>query len=459
MPKFCCKYCKKEFNSKGQMRTLFAHIKSEHNLSKKELYDREFKLDYDGLCKACGNQTEFSDWMFKYRDYCNRSCQMKGINPVSYQVDWSYSRKRKEADATFTKEGSFTCKVCGKSDIHYYNLHIKSHNITPKEYYDKYLKQEVEGICRNCGDDTPFVEKGHYYQSYCSPSCRAKCLSKLHKVSKSLYASIKNGDVNSRFGTRKGYYGEYKNSGIYMRSSWERQFADLLDINKVEWLYEPKTFNLIDCRYTPDFYLPKFDKWIEIKPQYFAESVEEKGNKMELLYNIDLVLLDLSEFVNFVNELVESAPYVGDSISKQGEDLFTDHLGHPVKSEGLSGIGDDKRSSKTTQSRDNQKPSFLRNEKEGSETRESSLSNNLYDEISTSALGLSKKDHDMVRAMRKLIEDSGKLATGNNTGIPIYFTPTLTTDELKGRKAALSMYDIVVNQRNYFVKGNVKNVT
>jgi hypothetical protein len=41
--------------------------------------------------------------------------------------------------------------------------------------------------------------------------------------------------------------------------------------------------------------------------------------------------------------------------------------------------------------------------------------------------------------------------------IPIYFTPTLTTDELRGRKAALSMYDIVLNMTQYFCKGEITN--
>lgn len=41
--------------------------------------------------------------------------------------------------------------------------------------------------------------------------------------------------------------------------------------------------------------------------------------------------------------------------------------------------------------------------------------------------------------------------------IPIYFTPTLTDWELRGKKAILSMYDVVLNMPEYFKKGSITN--
>jgi hypothetical protein len=51
----------------------------------------------------------------------------------------------------------------------------------------------------------------------------------------------------------------------------ERQFARLLDFYGIEWHYEPRTFTL-ECdkagkpvqAFTPDFYLPAYDLYIEI---------------------------------------------------------------------------------------------------------------------------------------------------------------------------------------------------
>ena len=51
----------------------------------------------------------------------------------------------------------------------------------------------------------------------------------------------------------------------------ERQFARLLDFYQIEWEYEPTSFDLesdkdgnVVQRFTPDFYLPAYDLYIEI---------------------------------------------------------------------------------------------------------------------------------------------------------------------------------------------------
>ena len=51
----------------------------------------------------------------------------------------------------------------------------------------------------------------------------------------------------------------------------ERQFAQLLDFYGIEWEYEPTSFDIewdsdgnVLQRFTPDFYLPAYDLYIEI---------------------------------------------------------------------------------------------------------------------------------------------------------------------------------------------------
>ena len=51
----------------------------------------------------------------------------------------------------------------------------------------------------------------------------------------------------------------------------ERQFARLLDFYQIDWEYEPRSFDLerdrdgnVIARFTPDFYLPQYDLYIEI---------------------------------------------------------------------------------------------------------------------------------------------------------------------------------------------------
>ena len=58
-----------------------------------------------------------------------------------------------------------------------------------------------------------------------------------------------------------------KDLNRYFRSTWEANYARILNYNNVEWEYETKHFSLLDdgeivAVYTPDFWI---DKWIEIK--------------------------------------------------------------------------------------------------------------------------------------------------------------------------------------------------
>lgn len=68
------------------------------------------------------------------------------------------------------------CYICDKEiDIDNANfsaLHIKKfHNMSIKDYYDKYMKKDEEGICKYCTNQTTFkgITKG--YTSFCSREC------------------------------------------------------------------------------------------------------------------------------------------------------------------------------------------------------------------------------------------------------------------------------------------------
>ena len=87
---------------------------------------------------------------------------------------------------------------------------------------------------------------------------------------------IKNYKIVNPYGSNCKTYSKGK-SGIrndlnnqYFRSSWEANFARYLNYLNIEWKYEIKRFifkeEIRGClSYTPDFYLPKYDIWVEIK--------------------------------------------------------------------------------------------------------------------------------------------------------------------------------------------------
>ena len=62
-----------------------------------------------------------------------------------------------------------------------------------------------------------------------------------------------------------------KSETIRFAHASERQFARLLDFYGIEWEYEPTSFDIdfdkegrVLQRFTPDFFLPEFDLYIEI---------------------------------------------------------------------------------------------------------------------------------------------------------------------------------------------------
>ena len=86
---------------------------------------------------------------------------------------------------------------------------------------------------------------------------------------------IKNGTLNPMVNQSNPYSrakgGKREDlDNIYFRSSWEANIARYYNFIGVKWEFEPKTFIFKDVTrgsvsYTPDFYLPDQDKWIEVK--------------------------------------------------------------------------------------------------------------------------------------------------------------------------------------------------
>jgi len=78
-----------------------------------------------------------------------------------------------------TKDDLFICEECGKTfKTHtWLSRHVKNkHNL--KIYYDKWLKEELEGNCIICGENTKFISFYGYKNT-----CSDKCILELRKKS------------------------------------------------------------------------------------------------------------------------------------------------------------------------------------------------------------------------------------------------------------------------------------
>ena len=175
---FNCKIC--GFSSEDP--NAFAqHIKKDHQLSMKGYYDQYLRKPGEGICPVCGKETQYLTLSKGYREYCSIKCS----NSV---------RQATKVE----KQAELECKICGKKFegtaqqvAVQFTKHLKEHNIyEPKIYYDKYIRQEGEGICPVCGKETTFYSILRGYDKYCSNKCAGAALKedknsqqgKLHKL-------------------------------------------------------------------------------------------------------------------------------------------------------------------------------------------------------------------------------------------------------------------------------------
>jgi bifunctional protein TilS/HprT len=91
----------------------------------------------------------------------------------------------------------------------------------------------------------------------------------------------------------------------------EEDFARLLDFYCIEWLYEPRSFPLrwdgdkILEMFTPDFYLPELDLYVELTTlkQHLMTEKNRKLREMRELYpDINVRLLNKSDFVKLLGK-------------------------------------------------------------------------------------------------------------------------------------------------------------
>lgn len=96
----------------------------------------------------------------------------------------------------------------------------------------------------------------------------------------------------------------------------EIEFANILDTYHIEWIYEPKTFPIewdaegnVKLAFSPDFYLPKFDLYLEltIMNQKYVTIKNRKVKKLRELYpgiNVRIVYKkDFQELVERFSEI------------------------------------------------------------------------------------------------------------------------------------------------------------
>ncbi len=179
-----------------------------------------------------------------------------------------------------TKGYGKRCRSCATMSLH------KKGRKNPNYKHGKYCKKYYCKVC------------GKLLQSIKAKTCnRHKKISKKtrNKMSKN-HANV-SGNKNPMFGkVTHGKWTKYK--GIFMRSSYEIAYAKYLDKNNIKWEYESKAFDLGNCSYTPDFYLPEKNMYIEIKGWWRGDA-KMKFKKFRKIYSdINIEILNKVQLEN-----------------------------------------------------------------------------------------------------------------------------------------------------------------
>jgi hypothetical protein len=99
------------------------------------------------------------------------------------------------------------------------------------------------------------------------------------------------GKNNPMYGKLPSHGKHFKYKKCNFRSSWELAYAKYLDKNHIKWEYEPRTFKINNMTYTPDFYLPNSDTWIEIKGYWRDDAIKKFIMIKKLYKSMKIVLL------------------------------------------------------------------------------------------------------------------------------------------------------------------------
>jgi hypothetical protein len=124
----------------------------------------------------------------------------------------------------------------------------------------------------------------------------------------------KNGNlVPSNINVR--YYEDLK---MTLRSSWEADYIRYLNFKGIKWEYEKHTFNLQNEKgefigsYTPDFYLPNEEIFVEVKGFYSDKNKKKMQQVQEQYPYLKIKLITRTDYDDLSNEYEDKIPFWGD---------------------------------------------------------------------------------------------------------------------------------------------------
>jgi hypothetical protein len=200
---------------------------------------------------------------------CDKKISFSAIRCINCAIKHMFDiglRKRK-----FIKK----CEVCGKQLRNFYAKRCNKH----KSLHGKLNPAYKDGR----------TLKSNYYKKYVREKSRQYRYSENKQCQCGRPIANKSESCKLCELDNKGHVKRIRYRGKLLRGNWEFAYAKHLDKQGIEWLYEPRTFKFKKYSYTPDFYLPKSDIYVEIKGYWRNNSKQKYLNFRKTFGNIILL--------------------------------------------------------------------------------------------------------------------------------------------------------------------------
>jgi hypothetical protein len=248
-----------------------------------ELYGtKSHKLMMVCTCFICNNiyESQYSSCLRRFKD--NKKCKYcsNKDNAVNSSETRSIIMKKKIEDGTYIPP-----MLGKKHSEEVVKKHIERFKgKTFEELYgvEKANQLKKDLSIRNSGENNPFYGMTHSENT-------------LEIIRNSSKKNVRKGNESNFYG--KKYWPKRGKELIYdnvrFRSNWELLTAKYFDTNNIKWQYEPKVFILNEeITYTPDFYLPDSNKWIEVKGYWYDDAIIKYNKFISIFKSIEIEVWD-----------------------------------------------------------------------------------------------------------------------------------------------------------------------
>ena len=287
-----CKYC----NIKISLRTVLYGNGTCKKCSRKTLnyccmdcgdyIYRKIALNGGGRCKKC----RLIFWKSLRKSYFCPECS-KEITYMRARYKHTCKECTKNKRDSIRITINYCCKDCGGL-IGYNSANYGKgfcHNCSHKLHNNK-KTLGMRWIMSKAGKKN--IPRGKEHQWYKDGRCKRKV--KCVDCGKSILFSSKRCRNCSLIHDKPH---RLKYNKIKFRSSWEANFAKWCNLSGYKYEYEQKFFSVENRKYLPDFYLPEFDCYIEIKGYWYPKALSKFNKFLSIYKNTNILLLDKNKLI------------------------------------------------------------------------------------------------------------------------------------------------------------------